>query len=182
MYDFSNLKLKIKETESWLSNEFLHVRTGRATPSMLDGVLVEAYGSSLPINQVAGISLEDARTIRITPWDMSMAKAIEKGITAANLGVSVSLDEKGARVSFPSLTTETRTQFVKIAKQKLEDAKVAIRLERNKVNDDLQAKKKNGEMGEDDMMRQKNEMEKIVKEGMDRLEVATSKKETEILG
>lgn len=182
MYDFSNLKSKIKETEAWLSNEFSQIRTGRATPSMLDSVHVEAYGSTLPINQVAGVSLEDARTIRITPWDMSMAKAVEKAIMAANLGVSVMLDEKGARVVFPPLTTETRTQFIKIAKQKLEDAKVAIRHERNKVNEDLQTKKKNGEMGEDDMMRQKNEMEKIVKEGMDKLEVATGKKEAEIMG
>lgn len=182
MHDFSHLKSKIKETEAWLSNEFSQIRTGRATPSMLDGVLVEAYGSGVPINQVAGVSLEDARTIRITPWDMSMAKAIEKGIIGANLGVSVTLDEKGARVIFPSLTTETRTQFVKIARQKLEDAKVAIRHERNKTNDDLQTKKKNSEIGEDDMMRQKNEMEKIVKEGIEKLEVLTGKKETEIAG
>jgi len=182
MYDFSNLKNKIKETEEWLNREFGQIRTGRATPTILDGVMVDAYGSVMKLNQLATIANEDPRTIRINPFDSSVVKAIEKALITSNLGISVAVDEKGIRISFPALTGETREQFVKIAKGKLEDGKVAIRQERNKVNDDLQNKKKNGEMGEDDMMRAKTEMEKIVKQGNENLEVLGDKKETEILG
>lgn len=182
MYDFSHLKSKIKETEEWLSRELSQVRTGRATPTILDGVKVESYGSLMPINQVAGISSEGPQTLRISPWDTSTIKAIEKAIVSANLGVSVGVDEKGIRVSFPALTSETRMQFVKIAKQKVEDAKIAIRQERNKVNDDLQTKKKNSEISEDEMMRYRAEMEKVVKEGGEKIEKIGEKKEEEILG
>jgi ribosome recycling factor len=182
MYDFSNLKNKIKETEEWLSREFSQIRTGRATPNILDGVSVEAYGSQMPINQLATISAEDARTMRISPFDPGNIKPIEKAIMVSNLGLSVSVDERGLRVSFPSLTGETRAQFVKIAKQKAEDAKVALRHERNGVNDDLQAQKKDGSMGEDEMMRNKVEMEKIVKAGNEKIEAMREKKENEILG
>lgn len=182
MYDFSNLKSKIKETEEWLTREFSQIRTGRATPAVLDGVNVEVYGSAMPINQLASISLEDPRTLRITPYDSSNIKAIEKSIISSNLGLSVVVDDKGLRLSFPALTGETRTQFVKIAKQKAEDAKVALRHERNKVNDDLQSQKKNSEISEDEMMRYKTEMEKIVKAGSDALDTSRDKKEKEILG
>ncbi len=182
MYDFSHLKNRIKETEEWLSRELSQIRTGRATPTILDKVLVESYGSLMPINQVASIASEGPQSLRIAPWDQSVIKSIEKAIVAANLGVSVMTDEKGVRVTFPALTSETRQQFVKMAKQKVEDAKIAIRGERNKVNDDLQTKKKNSEMGEDDMMRFKNEMEKIVKEGNEKLESLANKKEDEITG
>ena len=182
MYDFSHLKSKIKETEEWLGKEFAGIRTGRATPLILDGITVEVYGSAMPINQLATISSEDPRTLRISPYDSSTIKAIEKAISTSNLGVSVSVDEKGARVSFPPLTGETRTQFVKIAKQKLEDAKVTLRQERNKVNDDLQNQKKNSLISEDEMMRYKTEMEKVVKEGVTKLETLGDKKEEEIMG
>lgn len=182
MYDFLNLKNKIKETEEWLLKEFLQIRTGRATPNILDGITVEVYGSAMAINQVASVGSEDARTLRISPYDPGNIKSIEKAITISNLGLSVSVDEKGLRVAFPSLTGETRAQFVKIAKQKGEDAKVALRHERNKVNDDLSKKKKDSDMSEDEMMRNKAEMEKVVKEGAERIENMVKKKEAEILG
>lgn len=181
-YDFSNLKSKLKETEEWLVRELGAVRTGRANPSMLDSIKVDAYGSEMGISQVASISLEDSRTLRVTPWDTSLIKMIEKAIIVSNTGLSVATDEKGLRVIVPALTTESRTQFVKLAKSKVEDAKVAVRLERNKVNDDLQSQKKEGAMSEDDAMRAKNEVEKIIKETIDSLDVLGDKKEAEILG
>ncbi|MFA6050663.1 MAG: ribosome recycling factor [Candidatus Paceibacterota bacterium] len=182
MYDFSHFKKQIKDTEDWLVKEFGQIRTGRATPTILDGVTVEAYGSMVPISNVATISSEDARTLRITPWDNGNIKPIEKAIQISNLGLSVAVDDKGLRVSFPSLTTESRGNFVKIAKQKLEDAKIALRQERNKVNDELNAGKKDGTMSEDDVMRARTEVDKLIKEGTEKLEGHTKKKEEEILG
>src|SRR3989344_7573292 len=96
-YNFQPLKAAIATVEDWLKKEFQGIRTGRASPSLLDGVQVEAYGSRMPINQVGGISVEDARTLRISPWDMSQVKSIEKAIVDANLGVGVGSDDKGVR-------------------------------------------------------------------------------------
>ena len=180
-YDFSSFKQKTKGTEEWLTKELSGIRTGRATVSFLDGVKVDSYGSIMHLSGVASVNAEDPKTIRIVPWDRSQTQAIEKAITAADLGVAVSVDDKGLRVIFPELTGERRQQLAKIAKQKLEDSKVALRRERGEISDDLNKKKKDGEMSEDEMMRSKAEMEKIVKECEANLEVHFAKKEREIL-
>lgn len=179
-YNFTSFQAKIKETHDWLSREFSTIRTGRATAALLDSVKVEAYGSMSPLNAVGSVSNEDPRTLRITPWDSSQIKAIEKAVMAANLGVSAVVDEKGVRVIFPELTGERRDQLIKLAKQKLEEAKVAIRRERNEVHDDLQSKKKSGELGEDEMMRYKDQMEKFVSDANKKLDEAFDKKDKEI--
>lgn len=181
MYDFKDFKNKIKDTEEWLTKEFSQIRTGRATPQMLDSIFIDVYGSSMPVSQVATISIEDPRTLRVNPWDNANIKPIEKAILISNTGLSVAVDDKGIRISFPALTTESRTNFVKIAKTKLEDAKVALRQERNKVNDDLNAKKKDGEMSEDEVTRAKAEVDKLIKEGTEKFEVLMTKKEAEIM-
>ncbi len=177
-----DLKQNIKNIEEWVSKEFGNIRTGRATPSILDSVKVESYGSMMKIQEVATVASEDARTLRIAPWDSQNIKAVEKAIIASGLGLSVSVDDKGLRVSFPPLTTESRTAFVKVAKQKLEEAKIKVRQERNKIIEDLDKKKKAGTLGEDDVMRQKKEVEKIITEANDALEKHYQKKEAEILG
>jgi ribosome recycling factor len=180
-YNFSKFQTKIKETQDWYTKELSNVRTGRASTSFLDSVRVTSYGTEMGLNALATISSEDARTLRISPWDSSQTQAIEKAITISNLGVSVVVDGTGLRVIFPELTGERRQQLVKVAKEKLEDAKVALRRERNEVNDDLGTKKKDGEMSEDDVMRAKTEMEKYVQEGTKKLEELFAKKEQEIL-
>ncbi len=179
-YNFSKFQQKIKETQEWYTKELLGIRTGRASTAFLDPVRVISYGTEMTINSLATISTEDARTLRISPWDNSQTQAIEKAITISNLGVSVVVDGTGLRVIFPELTGERRQQLVKVAKEKLEDAKVALRRERNEVTEDLAAKKKEG-MSEDDVMRAKTEMEKLVQEGTKRLEELFTKKEQEIL-
>ena len=126
-YDFSKLKGEIKETEEWLVRELAGVRTGRATPTLLDAVKPEAYGARTPLRDIASISVEDARTLRIIPWDATLVKAVEKGIIDANLGVGVGVDDQGVRVSFPELTAERRTQLAKIAGDKTEQARVTLR-------------------------------------------------------
>ncbi|MEN9649466.1 MAG: hypothetical protein RL094_433 [Candidatus Parcubacteria bacterium] len=181
-YNFSKFQQKIKETQDWLTREMSAIRTGRASTAFLDSVRVDSYGSEMPLSGVGSLSTEDARTIRITPWDHSQTQAVEKAIVASNLGVSVVVDDKGLRVIFPELTGERREQLIKVAKQKLEDGKVAIRQERNEVSNDLNDKKKEGTMGEDDVARAKAEMEKITQEGSKKLEEMFNKKEQEIKG
>ena len=181
VYDFKILKEKAKGVEEWLKKEYMGLRTGVASTSILDGISIDAYGSKMPLNQVANIGTEDARTIRITPWDKTQSKAIEKAITAADLGISVTVDDKGLRVIFPELTGERRQQLAKIAKQKLEESKIALRRERGEISDDLNKKKKDGEMSEDEVIRSRTEMEKIVKETEAHLEEYFAKKEKEIV-
>lgn len=181
-YDFGELKTRVNETRSWLSNEFSTIRTGRASVSFLDGVKVDSYGSTVPINQIASLSAEDARTIRIAPWDTSQISAIEKAISDSGLGVSVSKDEGGLRVHFPQLTEETRADILKIAKAKYEEARVAIRTSRDEVWGDIQDQERDGDISEDEKFTLKEEMQKIVDTGNKELETLYEKKEKEILG
>lgn len=180
MYDFKTLKEKTKSIEDWLKKEYMTLRTGIASPSILDAVQLEVYGVRMPINQIANIGIEDARVIRITPYDKSQSKEIEKAITIANLGVSVGTDDKGVRVFFPELTGDRRILLIKTSKGKLEDARMNLRGLRDDTWKDIEKKEKEGGMGEDDKFRYKNEMQKIIDESGRNLETLFAKKEKEI--
>lgn len=180
-YDFTKFKKSLAGPEEWLKKEFSGIRTGQASPMILDGVKVESYGAQMPISQVAGVTTEGPRTIRIVPWDMSQAKEIEKAITLANLGVSVGMDDKGLRVNFPELTSERRTAITKLAKEKLEEAKKQIRNHRDDFMKDLQSKEKEGGLGKDDVFRFKGEGQKMVDAANKMVDDAYAKKEKEIL-
>ena len=179
-YDFSNLKKKLKDVEEWLKKEQSQIRTGRASPALLDSVQAEVYGARTPLNQIGAMVTEDSRSLRFTPWDMGQLKSVEKAIVAANLGVSVAVDDKGIRISFPELTGERRIALGKVVKEKLELARVSLRKLRDEVWDDIQKKEKLGGMSEDEKFRFKAEMEKLVTEGGKRLEETSAKKEKEI--
>ena len=179
-HDFSKLSAGIKEVEEWLSRELSGVRTGRASPALLDGVRAEAYGAQMPLRELASISIEDARTLRVIPWDKELGKAIEKAITLADLGVSTAVDDMGLRVSFPELTSERRTMLAKLANEKLEHAKMALRGHRTDAIHALEAKEKEGGMGEDELKRLKNEVQKLVDAASAKLEAVFKKKEEEI--
>lgn len=179
-YDFSKLKANIKETEEWLSRELSGVRTGRATPTLLDSVKPEAYGARTPLRDLASVSVEDARTLRVIPWDMTILKTIEKGITDANLGIGVSTDDQGLRVTFPELTSERRAQLSKIAGDKTEQAKVTLRAHRTDALHALDAASKEGGMGKDEVMRLKTEVQKLIDAGNGALVNILEKKEVEI--
>ena len=179
-YDFSKLKANIKETEEWLVRELAGVRTGRATPSLLDGVKAEAYGARTPLRELAAVSVEDARTLRIIPWDRSIGKAIEKGITDADLGIGVSTDDQGLRVTFPELTSERRVQLSKIAGDKAEQAKVTLRSHRTDAIKEIEAAEKEGGMGEDEVKRLKAEVQKLIDTGSESLTEILKRKEAEI--
>jgi ribosome recycling factor len=180
-YDFSKFKNKTNEIEKWLKSEFSSIHTGRAMPALLDGVTVDSYGANTAINHIAAITAEDQKTLRIAPWDKSQIKDIEKAINDANLGVSVSVDDQGLRVFFPELTTERRHAFIKIAKEKLEEARISVRNERDKTWNDIQEKEKNKEISEDDKYRLKDELQKQVDAVNKILEGLENKKEQEIL-
>jgi ribosome recycling factor len=179
-YDFNPFKNELKNIQNWLIKEFSTIRTGMATPTLLDGIKVESYGTLSPINQIANIGIEDARTLKITPWDKSQSKEIEKAITDANLGVGLSTNDQGLRVSFPELTSERRVLLIKTAKDKLENARISLRSERDKVWSDIQDKVKISELTEDDKFYLKDEMQKLVDEIGKELEIMLDKKEKEI--
>lgn len=180
-YDFNNFKDALEEVKSWLEKELKTVRTGRATPAILDGIKAENYGVMTPLNQMANISVEDARTLRVLPFDLSSVKEMERAITDANLGLSIMVDEQGLRIVFPELTGERRQELVKMAKGKLEEARVSVRRERDEVWNDIQQKEQSGEITEDEKYSAKEEMERLVKETNEQLEQMFEDKEKEIL-
>ncbi len=179
-YDFKPFEAQIKTIQEKLTKELAGVRTGRATPTVLDSVMIESYGTRMGLSQVANIGVEDARTLRITPWDMQNAKEIEKAITVANLGLSVGMDERGIRVSFPELTGERRIQLAKVAKEKVEEARISLRSARGHVWNDIQKKEKEGTLTEDDKFRGKEDMQKRVDAAGGVFDDALARKEKEI--
>lgn len=179
-YDFKIFDAKVAGAREWLAREYSGLRTGRATPAILDGVFVSAYGSSAPLKQVANIGIEDARTLRVSAWDASIVKDIERAITAANLGVGTTADSSGLRVTFPELTAERREQLVKVAKHKLEEARTAVRIARDETWKDVQERERAGTLTEDDKFQIKEELQKRVDKGNADLESAFEKKEAEM--
>lgn len=179
-YDFSGFKTHIKEVEEWLKKEFSQLRTGRATSAILDSITIESYGSQSPIAHVGSISMEDARTLRIAPWDKSQVKAIEAAIQKANLGLSVTSDDGGLRVIFPELTGERRSQLVKLLKDKLEDGRISLRKERETLLTEWKKLEKDGEMSEDEHFKAKEELQKHVDDANKRFDALAAQKEIEI--
>lgn len=181
-YDFKDFDGKLAGAREWLAREYKGLRTGRATPAILDGVSVSAYGSMMPLKQVANIGVEDARTIRVSAFDASVVKDIERAIAAANLGLGTVADGASVRVTFPELTAERREQLVKVAKQKLEEARTTVRVARDECWKDIQEQEREGLLTEDDKFSHKEEMQKKVDAANDELEKAFKVKQEEMQG
>jgi len=179
-YSFKNFDTRADEIVSWLGKEFVGIRTGRATPMLLDLVQVESYGTRVPINQVGSVNVEDARTLRISIWDASAVRAVEKAITEADLGVGVVADGNGIRVVFPELTGERRVQLLKLAKAKLEEARVSIRAARDEAMKEIESLQKAGELSEDEKFTAKEDLQKRVDSKNNALTQAYELKEKEI--
>ncbi len=171
---------KLKGVGEWLDKEFSGIRTGQATPALLDSIRVESYGAFLPINQVGSVGVEDARTLRISPWDGSQVVAVEKAIRDADLGVSVVTDSSGLRVIFPELTGERRAQLLKLAKSKLEEARVSVRAIRDEFMKGIDAAEKAGDISQDDKFAAKESVQKAVDAANRALEARYAEKEVEI--
>ena len=181
-YNFSNFKLENNKIAEYLIKEYSQLNIGRASPVILDGISVESYGSYVPLKNVASVSIEDPKTLRITPWDKNQIKEIEKAIVSSNLGLSVAVDTSGIRVIFPQLTTETRQTLVKVLKEKLEESRITVRKERERIWDEIQKLEKEGGMTEDDKFKAKEDLQKIIDKTNKNLENIFEKKEKEVLG
>ncbi len=181
-YNFSQVESDKSKILEWLAGEYRSIQTGRATPQVLDLVHIDMYGSRTQVAHAASVTIEDPRTIRVSPWDKTIIRDIEKAINDADLGLSVSSDDAGLRVHFPALTTETRQKLVKLLKDRLEDARIKIRSLREDTNKDIDAREKAGEYNEDDRMRYREEMQKIVDLANAEFEALFEKKEKEVMG
>ena len=179
-YDFKTLDAKLAGAKEWLQREYRGLRTGRASPAILDSVSVSAYGSVMPLKQLATIGVEDARTLRVQPFDAGTLKDIERAITAEDLGVGTASDGTIVRVMFPELSTERRAQLVKLAKGKLEEARTTARLAREEAWKDIQDKERDGKLSEDDKFRLKDELQKNIDKANEELEKAFEAKEKEM--
>jgi ribosome recycling factor len=181
-YNFTDVENRKSEILEWLASEYRSVQTGRATPQVLDLVHIDLYGARTPLAHTGSISIEDPRTLRVSPWDKTVIGQMERAVNEADLGLSVSTDDQGLRVHFPALTTETRQKLVKLLKDRLEDARVRVRSLREETNKDIDAKAKDGEYGEDDRLRYRDQMQEITNSANAELESLFEKKEKEVMG
>lgn len=176
----SDAKEKMAKAVDVAKDDFASVRTGRANPALFQKVLVEYYGTPTPLEQLAGLQNQDARTLLITPYDKSALKDIEKAIVAnPNLGANVGNDGEVIRATLPELTQDRRKEYVKLVRSKGEEAKVAIRNIRRKAKDDMDALK--GEISDDEIGRGEKELESVTKSFVDAIDEALRKKEVELL-
>ena len=172
---------KMKKTIEALKNTLKRLRAGRANISVLDRVLVEYYGTPTPINQIASVTIPEARIIAIQPWDVSLLKDIEVAIFKSNIGISPNNDGKVIRLVFPPLTEERRVELTKEIKKEGEEAKVAIRVSRRDCIDLLKAKKKDGEITEDDLKTGEKDIQNLTDKYIDEIDEIVKIKENEVL-
>ena len=173
-------KQKLQEAKEWLRKEYAAIRTGQASPALLDSIKIESFGSMLPLNQVGNVGVEDARTLRISVWDASQVAAIELAVRESDLGVSVATDSSGVRVIFPELTAERRDQLLKLAKSKLEDARITVRSARDEVMKQIDKIEKSGDISEDEKFAKKEEVQEAVDATNKELELQLAQKEHEL--
>ncbi|MFE0390618.1 MULTISPECIES: ribosome recycling factor [Bacillus] len=174
-------KERMQKAISAYQRELATVRAGRANPSLLDKVAVEYYGAQTPLNQIASITVPEARMLVITPYDKTALGDIEKAIQKADLGVTPSNDGNIIRITIPPLTEERRKELAKLVKKYSEDAKVAVRNIRRDANDDLKKLEKNGEMTEDELRSSTEDVQKLTDEYVSKIDEITKDKEKEIM-
>lgn len=179
--DLSNLEERMNKTLSILEENFSEVRAGRANPAILNKISVDYYGVPTPINQVAGISVPEARLIVIQPWDASVLKDIEKAILASDIGLNPNNDGKVIRLAFPELTEERRKDLVKDIKKIAEESKVAIRAIRRDGIDEAKEMEKESLMTEDELKKAEDQIQKLTDKKIAEIDVMLDKKEKEIM-
>ena len=179
--DYTSIKEKMEKAINMLSEKLAEVRAGRANPAILNKIKVDYYGTPTPINQMAGISVPEARLIVIQPWDVSQLKEIEKAILASDIGINPNNDGKVIRLAFPELNEERRKELVKEIKKMAEDAKVGVRAARRDGIDEAKAKQKEGEITEDEEKQAENEIQKITDSKIADIDKILEEKEKEIM-
>jgi ribosome recycling factor len=164
-----------------LQDQFGAVRTGRATPALVEKLRVDYYGSEVPLQQLAGFSVPEARVLVIAPYDKGALKAIEKAIQASDLGVNPSNDGARIRLTFPELTTDRRKELVKVVKKLAEDARIAVRNVRRSIRQELEHRAKDGEISDDELTRIEKELEKLTHDVVAEIDTLVGHKEKELL-
>lgn len=177
----SDIESRMQKSMGNLQKEFTAIRTGRANPAMFDSVKVDVYGSEMPLNQVATISVPEPRLIVIQPWDKSNLGAIEKAILKSDLSLNPANDGNLIRIQIPDLTEERRKEYVKIAKQKAEECRVAIRNVRRDGNDMIKTLEKDKDISEDESKSSQTKIQKITDKYIEEVQKVTDNKEKEIL-
>jgi ribosome recycling factor len=172
---------KMKKTIAALGDEFNTLRTGRASPALFDKLRVEYYGNPTPINQVATISVPEARLVVIQPWDKAVIGEIEKAIQMSELSLNPSNDGKVIRINIPPLTEERRKEYVKVAKGMAEQSRVSVRNVRRDANDELKKSEKSGDISEDELKRAEDEVQKLTDKYVEEINSLLEEKEKEIL-
>ncbi|MFA5359257.1 MAG: ribosome recycling factor [Patescibacteria group bacterium] len=157
------------------------VRTGRATPALLENLLVNSYGSKMPIKQLGSINVSDSKSMTVEPWDKSLLKEIEKAISAANLGLGTANEGNFIRVSVPHMTEENRRDLVKLVGEKTETARIAVRGIRDKIKEEIIEQEKNNEITEDDKFRMQKDLDEMTGKYNDQIKSLAESKEQEIM-
>ena len=178
---YSNTREKMTKTVSVLGKDYASIRAGRANPGVLDKVLVDYYGVPTPINQMAAISVSEARILVIQPWDKSTLTPIYKAIQASDIGINPQNDGSVIRLTFPQLTEDRRKEIVKEIKKMAEDSKVAIRSISRDAIDKIKKMQKASEITEDDLKNGEDELQKITDEFIKEIDAAASTKEKEVM-
>lgn len=178
---FANANERMGKTINALHHEYDSIRAGRATAAVLDHVMVDYYGVPTPINQLATVSIAEARVLSIQPWDTAVVNAVEKAIQASDIGINPQSDGRVIRLAFPQLTEERRKEIVKTIGKTAEDSKVAIRSIRRDCIEKLKAMKKTSEITEDDLKDGEDELQKITDKFIKEIDGISAKKEKEIM-
>ena len=179
--DYKNIEERMNKTISVYEEKLSEVRAGRANPAILNKVKIDYYGTPTPINQVAGVSVPEARLIVIQPWDVSVLKDIEKALLASDIGINPNNDGKVIRLAFPELTEERRKELVKDIKKMAEEAKVAVRAVRRDGIDEAKTKQKNSEITEDELKNAENDIQKLTDKKIEEVDKILENKEKEIM-
>lgn len=174
-------KVRMEKSVEALKSQLTKVRTGRAHPSLLDGIMVSYYGADTPLRQVGNVSIEDARTLAITVFDKSLTAAVEKAIMASDLGLNPMSAGTVIRVPLPPLTEERRKSLVKLVRGEAENGRVAVRNIRRDANADLKALQKDKEISEDDERRAADEIQKITDSFVKKIDEVLAEKEKELM-
>ncbi|MBZ0257372.1 ribosome recycling factor [bacterium] len=174
-------QLEFEDAVDWTKRELSHLRTGRATPALLDSVMVEAYGTKTPLKQMANISVPEARLLVVQPWDKSQIGEIEKAILQADVGITPNNDGKIIRLPIPALTEERRRDLVKVSKKFGEEGKIRIRHKRRESVESLKKSQKEGVIPEDDAKKMEDDVQKLTEQYTKKIDEVLEAKEKEIM-
>lgn len=179
--ELTKYRSDFEKSVSHLKSEFNMLRSGRATPALVENVVVEAYGVKQPIKSLAAISVGDPRTLFIDPWDKNILKDLEKGIAQSGIGISPSVEGGRMRLSLPPLTEESRKELIKMLHGKLEEARISIRTLREKIKSSIIEAERKKEISEDDRFKSQEKLEELVKEYNEKIKDLAENKEKEIM-